>query len=1566
MSSMYGMNNMMKVDLQDGKVKFVLSTTGVAYDSMQEAFEQAGKSGMTTFARLTGVTRTSSESLRGLGGFSQRLIQMQESLSADRGLATRLGVTDPSKLFFEVGSFKMPMGQKETTRSIIDQLNSGIVIPDDGAFNLIRVFEGTAGKNPVELSVEQISRLFTATSGGAGGLLATGELQAALAGGDLSSLFQKVGKRVKGIVALRGVSLAGDELSAALSGLNTNEIGLNEKTVRVFKPGEELRKVAERYLSDPTKKDEGYLLGAFDDAGDLISKELKDFYAGTGAVEGVIERLNNLGITKIEDFNDEIKANAFKGATEASYDGTSVINSSVTRSMKSSIEKQLKQLEKDMASGIVDDQSLTRFRELTSQLESLKSGDLEATTGRVFMTIDGQARNIKAVFDSAGFRTSLQKYGILTTDVAIKKETALMGQVDSINLVLQGQPSPLVYQDPLMPAFHYGMYDESFEEAQKARTAKVLSEYRAAVETGEISKNLKSRIYKDAGMDITGLPEVVRNQQSRNKMFAQRLKQAIESGADIRTMPQLLNYLKSHTESRLYRLKDGMYQPALEDAFRFAIDTEQSYYAGREIPNRARLGAGLEDIKLADGRIIKAAKFQVQGHKMLFGGDAASIFKASLGGFDLDDHGIVMPRIFQDASGDRLGTFIFRQPTGPAEFVFGKADFGNSDTVKAFLSENDAFGNAIDDLIADSSVSQQKKSVYMLLKQALDPESKVGIDARLAEFNDLNRGTTSQAGALEQSIMDVMGRAERYGYKKQSINIENLFRGKESGAAAAGVSFSKQSFENLLASGFAGSKMDEKFMVDQYNEGAIRRAFVEKGSFGIDNEFIASIKGAVGESIYNSQLKGLEATGGRYLSQLGQLMNNASLTENIQVAIETNYLAKARAATKNADSIGVYINRLTVASAGSDQMQAILEALQGKGVSGSIIDQITKKYIAAVAPSDVVDLIVNLNGTQGVGLDRSAEVMRAFYEGSTDKVAAEQALAKVMNIKNIKDTSAVDALGIQMIETKGELMGQLRSLAMRNLDEAQRTQLMAGMDTEFIRQRLSGTDISGFISSMVKGYESSYADIRSGGKFVAGTDQAIIDDYNSLTSLSRGTVEQQRENLTKFMGLGADSNYAPLSKAARIGRQAKEAMEAESARVGARRTTSFASEINMTADAQQLSENILKSYLELLQDNRGTLENATGASEEVSELFKSQKAATMMQINDKVYSMIYKAAEMNEGVTVGQLADNMEFMMNSRYPRLRSLMTAQMFGEGENDIMNMFYGAQSQRRLRDADRQGRRLDLVDQYNSMIDDIKANKATQKEVLDQMISNHERFKRISITSTLNDDSLMAAAAIFQFDERKDFSILGLTAENEKMVRDMLADAEARRFIEDSEIDELLSFGRGSDPTRFAPPGMDRVLGDEDLRAISLGEGIGDDLGVVNPSSYRRITDSWKSGKLGEAFGNPVVKKSSYALIGLIAASLLYSGAKDRSEDDMSGPPLLPGGSSYEQMTQRQSNVPDVSMFSSYSQGTSYSVNIEGSQDQIDSFSSVAGANGRSTMYKGIPQLGRDPYPTLAGSV
>ena len=240
--------------------------------------------------------------------------------------------------------------------------------------------------------------------------------------------------------------------------------------------------------------------------------------------------------------------------------------------------------------------------------------------------------------------------------------------------------------------------------------------------------------------------------------------------------------------------------------------------------------------------------------------------------------------------------------------------------------------------------------------------------------------------------------------------------------------------------------------------------------------------------------------------------------------------------------------------------------------------------------------------------------------------------------------------------------------------------------------------------------------------------------------------------------------------------------------------------------------------------------------------------------------------------------------------------------------------------------------------------------------------EKAKRgvFRISSQVDEDQLRITAA-FLTGRDKQIGELGLDAATEKAVRQMRLLQTARSTVDQLGMDEILSFGGRASASGYVPDAID--LTDEERGNLFRGLD-----GEVAGETQRPAETAYKRiGK--EFFDKPIVKKSAYAIAGLVAASFIYSGSKDRSQSDIAGPPLLPGGSAYEAMTQRQPQVPGGSMFSGYDQGVSYSVNIEGSREQAESFSNSIGSVARgpvnSTMYKGLPQLGKDPYSQIASS-
>jgi hypothetical protein len=147
-------------------------------------------------------------------------------------------------------------------------------------------------------------------------------------------------------------------------------------------------------------------------------------------------------------------------------------------------------------------------------------------------------------------------------------------------------------------------------------------------------------------------------------------------------------------------------------------------------------------------------------------------------------------------------------------------------------------------------------------------------------------------------------------------------------------------------------------------------------------------------------------------------------------------------------------------------------------------------------------------------------------------------------------------------------------------------------------------------------------------------------------------------------------------------------------------------------------------------------------------------------------------------------------------------------------------------------------------------------------------------------------------------------------------------------------------------------------------------GEDYSRFVKTKYTKFSDYIKSGRLKELFSeNKLFRNSIYGVTALVAASFAYQGYKDRTEDSIKGPPLLPGGSAYEsQYPQRTPQIPELGTVS-YNPGMSYKVNLYGNRGAVRNFEDMAIGLGNfdmdTTIYSGIPEVGRDPYQQLASS-
>ena len=136
----------------------------------------------------------------------------------------------------------------------------------------------------------------------------------------------------------------------------------------------------------------------------------------------------------------------------------------------------------------------------------------------------------------------------------------------------------------------------------------------------------------------------------------------------------------------------------------------------------------------------------------------------------------------------------------------------------------------------------------------------------------------------------------------------------------------------------------------------------------------------------------------------------------------------------------------------------------------------------------------------------------------------------------------------------------------------------------------------------------------------------------------------------------------------------------------------------------------------------------------------------------------------------------------------------------------------------------------------------------------------------------------------------------------------------------------------------------------------------------TAYKRISESFKTGALGDALKNKGVRTGLAAAAALSVFGFVKSYRRDHSADDASGPPLLPGGSAYESgYPARQAVIDNLRTLNPLTRGMQYKVYTSGSSEDAEKLRSMVGGvtdgEVNSTMYSSLPLLGQDPYSQVA---
>ena len=1568
-NSVYGAGNVIKTEISSGKITYVMNSTGIRYNTAEEAFRAADVSGLTGFARLTGEEVAESGSMRGLAGFNERARSIKEMLKNDSALRDSLSFINSStdKLTFTIGSARIPEGAKEVSKNILKDVSQGrgfmFQTKDSGTF--VRAFV-----NGEELTGVQLNELLYKTSDGAGGLFSNEQIINYLEKGNLGGLFQKAAKRGKGIFSLDGVSLAGNDLLSLAKGLDSRNTTFGE-SIKIFDTQADLTKIALAHLKDPTLAGEDLVREAM--AG-LSSDEIEEaaaYYGRSGALQSALESMEELGIisTKnaaiagiaiddpsvIDALNDSSKVTSLSKESlgrynelmeqfKRPYDGSTLINEDFIEGMRSNMLKELKALN-DKGTANLSPEEFEKRKFLMSDLAKSQSG-MDAETIRFNFMRDGQALNIKGVGTTARLDQRLRRYSTVTSKVNIKEELALMGKTDMANIILQGKGESLVFEDPLAPAFHGEIFSSrEAVDSTAARGNRILASYQEALKTGQFDSTLRKAIYSDSEQVVESLPVEFRTSAERSKRFATALVEAIESGRDIRQMPQLSNYLMNAVQSQVVREKGGILQPVMENVFRFSIDTELAYYSGREVGgnlDKASLES-VSNVRLsADGNQIGLMNFKIRGHKMLTSGHAANIFHHSLGTFDLDDKGIPMMRVMdifdenKQKIGERIGFFTFRQPTGPGEYVLSMAQF-DTETIRATFGKNKSYVATLNNIVADGTATLDQQLLHKIISpENMTEKQMLGLDTRHAPF-------LRDQESIHAAMIETMKKSDTPIARITKDIIDDL-KNEKYGSTLA---MDKDRYDRLVKAGF-----EESQLTANYRQGNIYKLFAESGAYDFEKSSIDEIlESSLFSSSEKAEIERLSKTlgGGNQIQEmLGAITKSGSeemklFTSNLAVK---EFGVKQLRAAETADSLGLYINRLTMVSASTRQSEEILKQLDAADVL-----KLKENYkVGLIDPGQAIDYAINMNtGAKIRGKETVSHYTEDVYNSLTSSIrrgaeigadmrGVELSLAKLTGKTGDNASGILNQVGIQAIEEQGRYIGALRALAYKQGIED--PNLLAGADQMILKQRLKKGDNAAYLRGIISGYEQFEREIDPANK--------LANEFISSLRNTGGTAEDINETLVKTIGIKS-GEYAAISEMTKNAAKTTAGIRAAAQTFGVDRNKPFMGEAVITSEGRQAASQVLNLQEKMSKELDAIFSGAANGADEMSELMSFRNAIEGEMMGQKVHGAILDSAR-NTNSSIQEVIDSIDAMSPMR-KGLKDISMYRSGGDDPDELMKLFQAARDNRAMAHYKRQNGLMDLVDQYDAVRSSAKVE--TELNVYNTM-NTHRRMQGIDPII----DPVMEALKV---GDTKGIGDLGLSDDVASQVSTIRSASRIRENLT-PELQDLLS-KRGS-AIDFAPT----VLDDAD-RIAMLGEEGADVSDSLAKRNYKRIGDSFKDGAMKKAFENPTIRKAGYAGLAIAAASFAYQHSKGRTPEDVSGPPLLPGGSAYEQMPQRSPQMPESSMFSGYNQGTSYSVNVEGSSDQINSFRSAAGSvapgSVNSTMYKGLPNLGTDLYSQIASS-
>jgi uncharacterized small protein (DUF1192 family) len=1597
-------------DETTGRFSYVSSVSGKKFDTPGEAFLESKKFLLTDYTELRyGASKLGSEfydtRFSQAGSVLENLqTRLTSATDLQRSQLARIGLgdIDPSTLMMQILTSKSEKGKGATLAAKeLEKLSIGFIPIVDGEGGAFLTMQALVGGEQRALSSAQMHMMSTILGSG---LLNQERLQSALGEAAMPGFVNKLPKRLRAFFSERDISILQEDITRAIGSIDVGTT-IEDRALRVDSGIDYLR----RYMGFAGRSTDL----VYDADGKVISGLGQNFIVKEGGVEyNLIDELLDTNLVKatIDNLSTEsldkgiLSTEKIKGLVGRSnsskellrnvektfgknseeyksierimkgvkreFDGISVVNDRL-RTYKmdelqgriGTMQDQIKEIHADLRAGIPG-RSRQEAEALEQQLyEIQRQYDIVSKANNLYqVTLRGGTNEdqIKSAANFADFDLIGSKRGLFSGFAAILDEEAIKNELgfNFKGFVFSGlgSSSDKVYADPVSTSFLGELFASDYDiENMKRYSGEIMQEFNTAIDQNILPPRIKEMLQRTVFNDeLDYLPEYMTETRRRNKAFAKQLLEMHQSGISPKDSPRMMNMLASLHASEMYRIQTkgnvATYLPALPDVRRFALSTENAAFQSGTAPSENLSGMTSARIKGVDGEIAtQLLEFRVDDNRVLFGPGMTNRFYESLGGFDLDDKVLTKMMTYKDNGNKKRLLFgMYRQPSGPEESIYAKANLDEG-TLRSYF-QNERFRGLLEDY---------RSSAGGVRASSLD-------DLYSVLWND-KKYKTINADEAEQLVISIFDFAESRG--KAGLR---MLDGSMEGVAGAHNRRILRAIERQGSSSLANSQ--------QYTRPGIFKIFEEENQkYNSQQGYLIkdqikellendSYKNALDSSVYNQLKTALESS---QFDEVNRVFEKNLDNPILSALKEQSVFNKMFSVATSEESavLGTYVNRTMLVGSKLNQTQDLIEHLINMGGQDGRIRKILEHQIGLVSQELAIDFSKSASGVMP-SLLSDMDVLRESLtsvtmaiDNSKDVNAALRAVERVR-----KAGGSIDDIGAQAIENLGKRVGTeyaqvmelATEMAVRDAVAAEKfkERFLPKIDQQLLKGRAQLVDLESMIRGISSGIQTGASDV---GMFKDIIGQ-LSEEQMPISS------EARRDALIRLFGANEQHVYATVSKLHGAGTVAAANLEAmNNIRYRSRTINPALASFEYTEEARRAADFLLEKHTE---EASRILNFRTDMAELNNEATK-ELYLRKLKMGDTVTDDIREAAR-RSGVSVEEMINTLrkrsdqigkEFIYDdlNYFPKSVLEDVAGSGGTISSNLRELFSAAEIKRNYAysksviDSDDVAKALRILGSTTSENLPSRAGQ-TAKEILEASaygVLHDPSSAQLDILALLSDNKEIQN----QVFNNRNMNEVRTTMSNR--LDAVMADIRYSELADEFKTD-LDFIGR---PTTAAPAPTTTV--GKDLERVISGEEVS-----IAKAQFKRIGEFIKDGSLKNLFQeNKLFKNSVVAIGALVVGSFAYQAVKDRSQEDIQGPPLLPGGSAYEDnYPKRMSEIPQIGN-AVYNPGVDYKVNLYGNTKDVSNFRQEAMGLGKfnmnTTMYRRAPQAGNNPYNEVASS-